>query len=132
MMSSVLKNGKARARTFLRFSHARSLAAGAVSCYSTNMVSHAPPQGIEKSIIVIRGQRVMLDRDLAQLYGIKPIALRQQVKRNSKHFPPDFLFQLSKDEAETLVSQNVIPSRKSLGGSLPYLHKRVLQCCPVC
>jgi hypothetical protein len=62
----------------------------------------------------------MLDRELADLYGVKTIALRQQVKRNKARFPRDFLFQLSKKEAEALVSQNVIPSRRSLGGSLPY------------
>jgi hypothetical protein len=62
----------------------------------------------------------LLDRDLADLYGVKPIALRQQVKRNLGRFPPDFMFQLSPEEAEALVSQNVIPSRGSLGGSLPY------------
>lgn len=62
----------------------------------------------------------MLDRDLAVLYAVKPIALRQQVKRNPKRFPDDFMFQLSEAETEILLSQNVIPSRKNLGGSLPY------------
>lgn len=75
---------------------------------------------IEHRIYSIRGHKVMLDRELADLYGVKPIALRQQVKRNKNRFPRDFLFQLSKKEAEALVSQNVIPSRRSLGGSLPY------------
>lgn len=63
----------------------------------------------------------MLDRDLAVLYRVKPIALRQQVKRNLDRFPQDFMFQLTAEEAETLVSQNVIPTRRSLGGSLPYV-----------
>jgi len=63
----------------------------------------------------------MLDRDLAELYRVKPIALRQQVKRNLDRFPQDFMFQLTAEEAETLVSQNVIPTRRSLGGSLPYV-----------
>ncbi len=62
----------------------------------------------------------MLDRDLAELYGVKAIALRQQVSRNEDRFPPDFMFRLSREEAEALVSQNVIPSKRSLGGSLPY------------
>src|SRR5579863_10705054 len=62
----------------------------------------------------------MLDRDLAGLYGVKPTALRQQVKRNPDRFPKDFFFRLSSKETELLVSQNVIPSRRSLGGSLPY------------
>jgi hypothetical protein len=63
----------------------------------------------------------MLDSDLAQLYGVKPIALRQQIKRNRERFPEDFMFQLTEAEAEILVSQNVIPSRKHLGGYLPYV-----------
>jgi len=46
----------------------------------------------------------MLDRDLAVLYGVKAIALRQQIKRNRERFPSDFMFQLSKKEAELLVS----------------------------
>jgi len=61
----------------------------------------------------------MLDRDLAALYGVKPIALRQQVKRNPERFPNDFMFELSREEVDLLVSQNVIPSRSRLGGSLP-------------
>lgn len=62
----------------------------------------------------------MLDRDLAALYGVKPIALRQQVKRNKNRFPEDFMFQLTAAEAESLLSQSVIPSRRSLGGFTPY------------
>jgi hypothetical protein len=62
----------------------------------------------------------MLDRDLAELYGVKAIALRQQVKRDLQPFPPDFMFQLTGREANLLVSQSVIPSRRSLGGFLPY------------
>ena len=63
----------------------------------------------------------MLDRDLAELYRVKTIALRQQVKRNLDRFPEDFMFRLTAEEAETLVSQNVIPTRRSLGGTLPYV-----------
>ncbi|NOT27323.1 MAG: ORF6N domain-containing protein [Acidobacteria bacterium] len=80
----------------------------------------APAVLIERKIYLIRGHKVMLDRDLAALYRVKAIALRQQVKRNPKRFPEDFLFQLTRKEAELLVSQNVIPSRRSLGGSLPF------------
>ncbi len=78
-----------------------------------------PSEVIERRILLIRGQKVMLDRDLAALYQVKPIALRQAVKRNRSRFPADFVLQLTKEEAETLVSQTVIPSRRSLGGSLP-------------
>jgi len=79
-----------------------------------------PLERIERSILLIRGEKVMLDRRLAGLYEVKPIALRQQVKRNPGRFPADFMFRLTQEEAEELVSQNVIPSMKYLGGSLPY------------
>jgi hypothetical protein len=71
-------------------------------------------------ILLIRGKKVMLDRDLAELYGVQPIRRREQVKRNSRKFPDNFMFQLTTDEAEIMVSQNAIPSRKHLGGYLPY------------
>jgi ORF6N domain len=71
-------------------------------------------------MFLIRGDRVMLDRDLAALYEVKAIALRQQVKRNMDRFPADFMFQLSDQETGFLLSQNVIPSSRSLGGFLPY------------
>jgi hypothetical protein len=75
---------------------------------------------IENKIFQIRGKRVMLDKDLAFLYGVKPIALRQQVKRNQERFPEDFMFQLTEEEVKIMVSQNVIPSKQSLGGYLPF------------
>jgi len=59
----------------------------------------------------------MLDRDLAILYG--PIRLREQVKRNLHRFPGHFMFQLTEDEVNQMVSQNAIPSLQHLGGSLP-------------
>jgi len=63
----------------------------------------------------------MLDKDLAALYGVKPIVLRQQVKRNIERFPADFMYQLTDKEVTILLSQNVIPSRRSLGGYNPYV-----------
>jgi len=80
-----------------------------------------PVERIESKILLIRGQKVMLDRGLAKLYGVKTIRLREQVKRNKKRFPEDFMFQLTIKEAEILVSQNAIPSKKHLGGYLPYV-----------
>ncbi len=76
---------------------------------------------IENKIFIIRGHKVMFDRDLAELYGVKAIALRQQVKRNMERFPVDFMFQINEEELEAMLSQNVIPSRKILGGFLPYV-----------
>jgi hypothetical protein len=76
---------------------------------------------IERKIYLLRGHKVMLDKDLALLYGVKPIRLREQVKRNLKRFPEDFMFQLDDQEIEFMVSQNAIPSRKHLGGYNPYV-----------
>src|SRR5215204_2777737 len=76
---------------------------------------------LKKKIYFLRGIHVMLDKDLADLYGVKAIRLREQVKRNIKRFPEDFMFQLVDEEVEYLLSQNAIPSKKSLGGFLPYV-----------
>lgn len=80
-----------------------------------------PPEIILSKIYVIRNERVMLDRDLAELYDVKAIRLREQVKRNEERFPLNFMFQLTEDEAEIMVSQNAIPSKQHLGGTLPYV-----------
>lgn len=76
---------------------------------------------IERNIYFIRGHKVMLDKDLAELYGVKAIRLREQVKRNINRFPKDFMFQLSIRETDAMVSQNAIPSKKYLGGFRPYV-----------
>jgi len=65
-----------------------------------------PIPAIQKQIVVVRARQVMLDEDLADLYGVETRRLIEQVKRNSDRFPPDFMFQLSKDEAAALRSQN--------------------------
>jgi hypothetical protein len=75
---------------------------------------------IQNKIFTIRGLQIMLDRDLALFYEVKSIRLREQVKRNFKRFPPDFMFQLTESETDFMVSQNAIPSKQHLGGSLPY------------
>ena len=61
-------------------------------------------ENIQSKIYVIRGQRVMLDRDLASMYGVETKVLNQAVKRNIERFPEDFMFQLTKDEYEILTS----------------------------
>ena len=76
---------------------------------------------ISSHIFTLRGKQVMLDRDLAELYQVKAIRLREQVKRNSKRFPDDFMFQLTEEEVKIMVSQNAIPSKQHLGGALPYV-----------
>jgi hypothetical protein len=79
----------------------------------------APVELIERRIYLIREHTVMIDRDLAALYQVKPIALRQQVERNRERFSLDFAFQLNREEDEFVVSQNVIPSLRCLRRSLP-------------
>ena len=59
-----------------------------------------PIEVIEKKIFLLRGQKVMLDKNLAQLYGVSTRALNQAVKRNPDRFPDDFMFQLTKEEAD--------------------------------
>ncbi|MEA2039080.1 MAG: ORF6N domain-containing protein [Thermodesulfobacteriota bacterium] len=76
---------------------------------------------IQHRIYTLRDVQIMLDRDLAIFYGVKPIRLREQVKRNIKRFPSDFMFQLTEEEVDLMVSQNAIPSRQHLGGSLPFV-----------
>ncbi len=70
---------------------------------------------IEQKIYLIRGQKVMIDSDLALLYGVTTGQLNQQVKRNKDRFPEDFMFQLTKEEAEALRSQFVILNEGSVG-----------------
>ncbi|MBE7422138.1 MAG: ORF6N domain-containing protein [Zoogloeaceae bacterium] len=65
---------------------------------------------MERSIYLLRGQRVILSGDLAVFYDVEPRALAQAVKRNLERFPDDFMFVLSDDEWQNLKSQNVIPS----------------------
>jgi hypothetical protein len=78
-----------------------------------------PTERIERSILLIRGQKVMLDHDLAQLYQVETRALLQAVKRNFDRFPQDFMFQLTREEYGDLRSQLVT---SSWGGRryLPY------------
>ena len=79
-----------------------------------------PDEIVMNKILLIRGLKVMLDRDLSELYGVRAIRQREQVKRNQERFPENFMFQLTEKEVETMVSQNAIPSKQHLGGSLPY------------
>ncbi len=70
---------------------------------------------IDALIHVIRGQRVMLDRDLAELYGVGTKVLNQAIRRHANRFPPDFMFQLTPQEAERLRSQ-FVTSKAGRGG----------------
>jgi len=79
-------------------------------------------QFVERRIYLIRGHKVMIDVDLAELYGVSTKRLNEQVRRNQKRFPSDFMFQLTKAEAENLRSQ-FATSSSTHGGrrSLPYV-----------
>jgi len=68
-----------------------------------------PAERIEKAILLVRGHKVMLDRDLAALYGVETRVLNQAVSRNIKRFPPDFVFELTREEIMR-ISQTVISS----------------------
>ena len=69
-----------------------------------------PDENIISKIYFIRGQKVMLDRDLAEMYGVETRILNQSVKRNADRFPEDFMFQLTQEEFENLISQIVTSS----------------------
>jgi len=74
-----------------------------------------PPHILERRIYLIRGHKVILDRDLAELYGVPTKRLNEQVTRNINRFPGDFMFQLGDDEAEVLRSQ-IATSKEGRGG----------------
>ena len=86
----------------------------------TSETSLIPHERIERSILVIRGQKVMLDADLATLYGVATGALNRAMKRNIDRFPPDFAFRLTPLEFERLKFQ--FPASDGRGGrrTLPY------------
>lgn len=80
-----------------------------------------PDETIISKIYQLRSTSVMLDRDLAVLFDVKTYRLREQVKRNKMRFPENFMFQLTENEVDVMVSQNAIPSKQYLGGHLPYV-----------
>ncbi len=77
-------------------------------------------QKILNRIYVVRGEKIMLDKDLAELYGIETRVLKQTVKRNMERFPKDFMFEMTSKEIDGMVSQNVIPSKSYFGGATPF------------
>ena len=88
----------------------------------TRKSSGVPIASIERRIYFIRGQKVMLDSDLAELYRVPTYRLNEQVKRNRERFPADFMFQLRPAEAESLTSQ-IAMSNAGRGGrrATPYV-----------
>lgn len=72
---------------------------------TTSEASIIPVESIAPAIVEVRGQRIILDVDLARLYGVQTKVFNQAVKRNSKRFPSDFMFQLTKDEKSEVVTK---------------------------
>ncbi len=79
-----------------------------------------PHEQIEQRIFLLRGQKVMIDRDLAELFGVETKYLNRQVKRNSLRFPPEFMFHLTVEEKTELVTICHRFSRMKHSSSLPY------------
>lgn len=75
-----------------------------------------PIERVERTILLLRGQKVILDAELAALYAVETRELVQAVKRNPTRFPTDFVFRLSAEEVETLRSQSVISKPRGRGG----------------
>ena len=73
-----------------------------------NKIDIIPSSNIEKKIMLVHGQKVMLDSDLAVLYGVTTFNLNKAVKRNLDRFPDDFMFQLTRQEVANLIFQNGI------------------------
>ncbi|MEO6639227.1 MAG: ORF6N domain-containing protein [Ginsengibacter sp.] len=85
--------------------------------------SQFPEATIIEKIYLIRGLKVMLDKDLAEMYGVPTFRLNEAVKRNISRFPEDFMFQLTETEFKSLISQFAISNNKGRGGTrkLPYV-----------
>ncbi len=90
-----------------------------LSSFTNNMPENTSPleqikaeEIIKQRIFIIRGRKVMIDNDLAELYGVKTKRFNEQVKRNSERFPKDFMFQLTQGEYENLRSQFATGSQK--------------------
>ncbi len=79
-----------------------------------------PIERIERSILYIRGQKVMLNSNLAELYNVPTKALNQAVKRNRERFPDDFMFQLTKEEKEEVVTNCDHLKKLKFSPNLPY------------
>ena len=89
--------------------------------FMANETTYAPIKRIEDLIFLVRGQRVMLDSDLAKIYGVTTGQLNQAVKRNAGRFKDGFAFQLGKQEFANLISQSVISSFHGGRRTLPWV-----------
>jgi len=98
------------------------------------LLSVIPDEIIIDRIYLIRSQKVMLDRDLAALYGVETKVLKQAVKRNLMRFPIDFMFEMSNEEFEFWRSQFVTSKSDSKGlryAPFCFTEQGVIPCCPI-
>jgi hypothetical protein len=87
---------------------------------ATRRKKPSPEIAIEVAIHCVRGERVILDTDLARIYGVETKVLNQAVKRNQEKFPSDFLFQLSADEVEATMRSQIVTASKRNTRHLPF------------
>lgn len=80
-----------------------------------------PDEVVKNKILLIRGKKVMIDRDLAELYGVTTFRLNEQVKRNKKRFPEDFMFQVTKEEKQQLIERYENLKTLKFSPSLPHV-----------
>jgi hypothetical protein len=92
-----------------------------MTMFMANEPATTPVEGMDSKIHLIRGQRVMLDSDLAAIYGVPTMRLNEQFKRNRQRFPADFAFQLTQDEFANLISQIAISSSHGGRRKLPWV-----------
>jgi len=99
------------------------------------MIDIVPLEAIEQKIFLIRGHKVMIDRDLARLYGVETKYLNRQVRRNIERFPEEFMFKLTREEKDELVTIchrfKTLKHSSSLPSYLMLSLSMVLQCLPV-
>lgn len=86
----------------------------------TNKKAVVPVESVERTILLVRGKKVILDADLAKLYGVTTKRLNQQVRRNSHRFPKDFMFHLTKEEKAEVVANCIHLSRLKFSHALPH------------
>lgn len=91
-------------------------------CKTVSASASVPAEVIESKIYLVRNKRIMLDSDLAALYGVTTSALIQAVRRNQNRFPYDFAFLLTRQEVRALISQFVISKKKGRGGRTKLPH----------
>ena len=76
---------------------------------------------LKNKLIKLDEKLVLLDKDVAELYGIEPKMLKEQLKRNIEKFPKDYAYQITEEMLEFMVSQNATPSKQSYGEALPWV-----------